>query len=553
MTRSAESRPLLRPGGMARRRATVAPIVPGRPALASDRRRRLSRALLAVLTFGVIWRVVTFSAVFPLWGDEAFVANNLLVRGYSGLLRPLDYFQVVPAGFLWAERAVGQVLGFSEWSLRLLPFLAGVASLPLLDRFARRSVDRRSALMAVGILAASMYPLRHSTEMKPYAIDLLISLLTTMSAWSLSKDRGSTARWLALTGVLTVGVWFSYPIVFNAAAVGLFVTALALRSRSPRVLALWALFGLSTASSWLAMYLSVGRAQAGAVSFYAEEQHWGPAFPPLSEPWRMPAWLLDVHTGNMLAYPVGGNHFGSTATFLLVVVGALRLWRVRPALLALLLGPLVPTFLASALHRYPYGTSARVSLSMAPAFCLIAGVGLVELIRRFVPARERGRALDIATIALLVGISGATIVNVVTPYKNFEDAENRRAVRELAGLSRPGETWLVFDGMDGHLPPAGAMREHWPQQLAEVRYHLRTLAPGPLRWIAMPDALLTPAGRRTWLVVHRSGYPRFDEGSLANCLAVLTARLGPPTRHPGPLTRGESLDAYEFPPAGLRQ
>ena len=93
------------------------------------------------------------------------------------------------------------------------------------------------------------------------------------------------------------------------------------------------------------------------------------------------------------------------------------------------------------------------------------------------------------------------------------------------------------------------MREHWPQQVAEVRYHLRALAPGGLRWVTMPDALPTPPEGRTWLIVHRSGYPRFNEGLLANCLALLTARLGPPTRHPGPLTRGESLDAYEFPPA----
>ena len=71
--------------------------------------------------------------------------------------------------------------------------------------------------------------------------------------------------------------------------------------------------------------------------FYTELETWRGAFPPLGEPWRLPYWLLDVHTGNMLAYPNGGNNFGSLATAILVVLGCLALRRSRPALLAMLL------------------------------------------------------------------------------------------------------------------------------------------------------------------------------------------------------------------------
>ena len=40
-----------------------------------------------------------------------------------------------------------------------------------------------------------------------------------------------------------------------------------------------------------------------------------------SEPWLLPFWLLDIHTGNMLAYPNGGNNFGSLATAVAVAAG----------------------------------------------------------------------------------------------------------------------------------------------------------------------------------------------------------------------------------------
>ena len=68
---------------------------------------------------------------FPLWWDEAFVAVNFLRRGYLDLLRPLDYGQVCPLLFLWAELTAVRWSGFSEWSLRLFPLACAVASVVL--------------------------------------------------------------------------------------------------------------------------------------------------------------------------------------------------------------------------------------------------------------------------------------------------------------------------------------------------------------------------------------------------------------------------------------
>ena len=502
---------------------------------------------MLMVAMGLLWRVARYAAGQPLWGDEAFLAVSLLTRDFHGLLKPLEYYQIAPLGFMGIELGVVRLLGSSEWALRLVPFLSGVASLLLFARFTRRTIDRRSALLVVGIFAASFYPVRHATEVKPYATDLFFSMVATSLAWSIMQDRRSIGRWLVLTGLVAVGVWCSYPLVLVASGLGLTLGYGIWRDRDRRSIALFGLFGLVSAASWLAMYLIYAGPQSRSAPFYTQLKTWMGAFPPWSRPWELPFWLVDVHTGNLLAYPNGGNHFGSLATAVLVAFGLVRLRKTNPKLLALLLSPLLTTFLAASFSRYPYGTSARTSLYMAPAFCLLAGVGLTAIIRRFLSGARRRRAPAVISIGLAVMTLVATVANVGWPYKNFEDGENRRVVREIAALTRPGDRWVGFDGVEVLPDSPKLMLEHWLQQVAEVRYNVLALAPGPVRWMPDSENLVEPSTGRTWLLVHRSGCPTFAAARLAVALDVLTANLGQPTLKVFPMTRGESIDVYEFP------
>ena len=427
MDRPAEIDDLARGLSPADRRRPSAPLQSGRPSASgrSARVRTLARTLVGMIALGIVWRFARFGACPPMWGDEAFIAVNLLVRDFAGLLRPLEYYQIAPVGFLWAELAVVRALGPSEWAIRLIPFLSGLAALGLFVRFARKTVDRRSALMAVGIFAASFYPVRHATEVKPYSTDLLFSMMATILAWSIWLDRDSIRRWLALTTLIAAGVWFSYPLVFVAAGVG---TVLAVRvgtNPDRRALALYVGFGLTISTSWVLSYLTFGRTQAEAAPFYTELETWRDAFPPLSQPWLLPYWLLDTHTGNMLAYPNGGKNFASLGTAIAVAAGCWTLRKTRPAFLAMLLEPPgAHPDRGLRLHRYPYGTSARTTLYMAPAFCLLAGVGLVALIRR--------SGVRPSTSGLSRGLGG-----VCRDDAGRDRGERGAAVQELRGRREP--------------------------------------------------------------------------------------------------------------------
>ena len=65
--------------------------------------------------------------------------------------------------------------------------------------------------------------------------------------------------------------------------------------------------------------------------------------------------LIDAHTGNLFAYPLGGQHGGSVLTFLACAVGIIVLARTgRRPLLVLLTVPFLLNLLAAALGKYPY-------------------------------------------------------------------------------------------------------------------------------------------------------------------------------------------------------
>ena len=74
-----------------------------------------------------------------------------------------------------------------------LPGGSGVVAAVL--AFCRKATTRRTTLIAVAILAASFYPVRHAAEVKPYATDLLVSLVLTIdgmdasiAGWTPSRD-----------------------------------------------------------------------------------------------------------------------------------------------------------------------------------------------------------------------------------------------------------------------------------------------------------------------------------------------------------------------------
>jgi hypothetical protein len=398
------------------------------------------RWLLALLILGVVLRLTRYLLRFPLWEDEAMLSANLLDRGYRELLQPLHYCQVAPTLFLWTQLTIVKLLGFNEYALRLVPFLCGLGSLLLFRHVAGRLLQGISLVLAVGLFSVAYPMTRYAAEAKPYGCDLLVALAILALAMEWLRRPGRT-RWLwCLTALVGPAVGYSFPAIFMVGGVSLVVLGRILSGeRSPQAAAswrAWATYNLVFVASFAAV-LVVSKYSVGVTNQQTmEEAHWASTFPPISQPLKLPRWLLETHAGAMLGYPVGGPNWGSSFSLLCVIAGVAAIsWRRQWLLLGFLLAPLALNLIAAALHRFPYGGHARMSLFLAPALCMLIAVGLTaeltwieSLLQRPSMARVnrlaeamRARRLNSCTIALclllLLG-AGSWFRDVTQPYKS---------------------------------------------------------------------------------------------------------------------------------------
>ncbi len=403
---------------------------------------RIGGITAAFVFLGLAGRLIRYLLCFPLWPDETFLAANFLDGKFSGLVGALDYHQVAPLFFLWAEQLIVNILGFTEYALRLFPFLAGVASVILFYRLAAKLTKGSARLLATAIFAVSYYPIRHSAEVKPYSIDLLVSVVFLVLAvewWSRPKQN-RPLRILTLFAPAAVGL--SFPAVFVGGAVSLGVLLTIWKYRIKKAMLPWAAYSVALAASFLVIYaVSTGiqykeekwlSGPHAKTADFNVDSAWVKTFPPRQDPGKLIAWLAKIHTGMLFAYPNGGRNGGSALTLILFIAGAVILARRKGwNLLIFFIAPFLLALIAAALHRYPYGYNTRFNLYFAPVICLPAGLGaarVISLIRK-----EKPRLIVAVSFLSLLAIFGIgnIVLDLIRPYKQIEDVNSRRFAEQF--------------------------------------------------------------------------------------------------------------------------
>lgn len=489
---------------------------------------RVARWLAVFLWVGLAARAVRYLLRFPLWEDECFLCVNFIDRGFADLLRPLAYHQVAPPLFLWAEKAAVATFGYSEWSLRLVPFAASVAALFLFRHLAGRFLSGPALLLAFGVFAVAYPGIRYAAEAKQYATDLFASLVLLTLAVEWYRSRRPWRLWL-LAALAPVLLWLSYPAAFVAGGVSLAVAAVLLKDArakhtsspdarrsliasltshlsplTPHLLPLVA-FNAAVLVGFGALYFVIRRQSSAELGFMTE--YWRAAIPPLANPVRLPVWLLEVHTSDLLAWPVGGARGASVCTAVLAAIGLWQLLRRRDVFWGtLLLAPAGLNLIAAALQRYPYGGHVKFSMYLGPAICLVAGAGAAAWNARAASTRPRlARVAAAVTIAALVLVAGSSIGrDILHPYKTLSDERARAFARWFWFNAEAEGAVEVVEGYDG--------RSFSPESRSELTWTAMFLcnraiySPGERheRLSAIPAGL----GRPVRCLVYRD--PRFD-------------------------------------------
>lgn len=373
------------------------------------------------LSVGLLWRAGRYLFDFPIWGDEAMVALNLPDRGFISLLGNLDHCQVAPPLWLWCEKISLDFLGPSTLSLRLPPLVAGCAGLMAHSWLAWNLFPGRAGALAIGLLAVAIWPASMSTLIKPYSFDLLASMLLLLPARQ-ALVSPHPARWMLLLAALgPVALLASFPAMFIAGAVLLALIPLARAGHVADKLAFLAMAATILLGSWASTEVGHNQLESpatadGITTREGMDAYWASGFPPKAIAMWVP-WFLGAMTGQMMAYPVGAANGGSILTSMMAVFGAVWLTRQRKwALVVLLAAPIALNLAAALLHRYPFGSSGRLCQFLAPAVCLLAGLGLDRALAALGP---RWRLLPGITAALLVLVGlGGLARDYIYPYRD---------------------------------------------------------------------------------------------------------------------------------------
>jgi dolichyl-phosphate-mannose-protein mannosyltransferase len=320
------------------------------------------------MLLGVILRLRPYLANRSLWLDESFLALNLVERSFGQLWQPLDHLQAAPLGFLAIERLAITAFGASEYALRLFPLLCGVASLVLFWDLTRRLLSPLGALLALAMLAISERLIYYAAEVKPYSTDVAVTLLLWWAFLRWDGEIGAPRRVLLLAAALgAVAVWLSYPAVLVLGGIGLRWLWVPLRARQWSALVQRAVVSGIWVLSFAVVYLVAMRGISGNPLL---RDIWRPAAAPL-----LPRSLADLAWYVEAAATVGSLPLGKTVealVILAVVLGALA----RRHLLVWVAGPLILSWLAAGLERYPL--AARLWLFLTPFIVVLAAAGLAD-------------------------------------------------------------------------------------------------------------------------------------------------------------------------------
>jgi 4-amino-4-deoxy-L-arabinose transferase-like glycosyltransferase len=443
-------------------------------------------ALIALVFLGIMLRLIPMVQNRNLWIDEAMLSLNLVERSAAQLLKPLDWNQGAPAGFLLCVKGAITLFGASEWALRLVPFLVSVLGLLGFTWLVRRTLTDAAAILAVGLFAITPYLISYSAECKQYASDAALAIGMFAASMGLLQGKGGTRRWVTLGVVGAISVWFSHPVVFVLGGIGsaLFGEAVLKRDRT-RILACSATIGCWLMSFGVCYVLLLK--QLGSSKYLLD--YWAGHFMPL--PPLSPSdlgWLVD-HFFSFFSYPgglSGGSemHMGGLAA-VLFIIGIAAFARERWPIAAALVLPALLALFASGLNKYPF--AGRLLLFLVPLMLLAVARGAWVVISAVRPTQP------FAAYALLGVLLFAPLLETYQQIRRpLREEQLTPLLAELRTRLQPGDkVYMYYGGVpafkfytrDNPYPADVILGNEYRDNRTAYRDELRQLAGEPRVWV----------------------------------------------------------------------
>ncbi|MCF7854063.1 MAG: glycosyltransferase family 39 protein [Candidatus Pacebacteria bacterium] len=426
----------------------------------------------------VPWTIITL-AIFArlglllynrsIWLDEAFISHAIAYSPLSNLLiPPLEYTNVVPAGFLLVSRGFTTLFGTHDFVFRLFPFFCGVASVVLFYALIRNWLSPVAVVVALLLFGFAPVAVYYSVECKPYSCDLAAAVSLLLLYRRMLATPSSYRRLCLFATVGLVSLFFSFPAVFALAATGSGAALRLWRSHlKPNivVLGIWILAWLTAFGVWYFLLGSPSTRESGIAEWLHRSWADRNAFmPSLLEPAAVMSWLMDKMR-ELSTHPFRLTLFA----WPFIAIGAVHLSARHPEMAVGIIGPLAICLLASSFGLYP--ASGRMILFWIPSVVLLVVEGIFCLRIGNTNSAWPTRVTQALLVLLVISIPITQTYSMTLIHPPFHE-EIRDVLAKVAQNALPEDKFYIYYWAEPafrHYAP----RYNWPDNTFAILQNVK--------------------------------------------------------------------------------
>ncbi|MBA7493918.1 hypothetical protein ES702_04484 [subsurface metagenome] len=386
----------------------------------------------SILALAVFIRVYALDSR-SLWVDELSVAHTVS-RG--SLKEVMNLLGANPVLFALVLHYIGNLLGESEFTFRLLPSFFGVGSVLLIYVVARRFISEKAAWLTFILFSFSPRLVYYAKELKHYSGEVFFALLLVLLTERIIH-RDSWRNWVLFAVLASLSAGFSHATFFiipGLSLVLLYYVAFVRKGKG------WLPWLVSNAIIGSIFFLLLSFTIAGEIP---DKWGWVGFLPDITSLTNFLLWLAKSHV-EILGYIFDLEILGtvrwpnSWLALVLIAIGLSDLVKKNyKRFLIYLLAPFPLVFIASWLHRYPYGGS-RIILFTSPMLFIAFGQGLF---RSMGVLYEKRYFLAVLVVVILVSLPPVCAIHRgLMPLRPGAEI----VVRHLEENLKPGDRIYVY-------------------------------------------------------------------------------------------------------------
>lgn len=363
-----------------------------------------------IILVGVVVRLAVFIQNRNLFIDEANLARNLYERGFIALSTPLAYEQYAPPVFLWVVKFFALLFGYGEMTLRLYPFLSGIATLVIMLFIMKELTSYKSLWYPLFLLVSAAILVRYSSELKQYMSDVFFVVSLVLLTLKIDIQKRSATQFVLIWLVVgSIAIWGSMPSVFVLAGVGAYYIWSCIQSKDYKRLVPVVIVGVLWMLQFLFYYLTILKPQAN--TSYLQNFHRDYflfAMPDSKEQW-LHNWYV---CKGILEEAGGATAIAWIFNLLMFIVGAVIAIRKQTAVALLVLIPLLATIIAASFGQF--SLIPRVALFMIPLILIMIGYGFEKVLSLKVKPLQ----VVLVIIAFICAKNHNSIRMIYEPFRN---------------------------------------------------------------------------------------------------------------------------------------